>query len=113
MEQSTPTTGIKNAQEFNRFLLEIADEITSDQFDRIKFLCKDDLPKGRLDSIENPREFLNFLGIRGKIRPDDVSYLVSLLEDTGNIQVANTVKELGQILFYDSAVAVGPLHALL
>ena len=112
MEQSTPTTGIKNAK-FNRFLLEIADEITNDQFDMMKFLCEDDLPKGRLDSIENPREFLNFLRIRGKIGPDDVSYLVSLLEDTGNIQVANTVKELGQILFYDSAVAVGLLNALL
>jgi len=96
MERSTGTTGQKNA-EFNRLLLEIADEITEDQLDKMKFLCEDDLLKGRLDSIKNQREFLNFLRIRGKIGPDDVSYLVSLLEDIGNIRLADKVKELGEI----------------
>jgi len=96
MEQSTATTGQKYA-EFNRLLLEIADEITKDQLDKMKFLCEDDLPKGRLDSIENPREFLNFVRMRGKIGPDDLSYVVSLLEDIGNIRLADKVKELGEI----------------
>jgi len=63
----------------------------------MKFLCEDDLPKGRLDSIENPREFLNFVRMRGKIGPDDLSYVVSLLEDIGNIRLADKVKELGEI----------------
>ena len=99
MKLSTLTAGKKNA-EFNRFLLEIADEITGDQLDRMKFLCENDLPKGRLDSIDNPREFLNFLRTSGKIGRDDVSYLVSLLESIRNIQLADTVKELGEIRFY-------------
>ena len=100
MALSTATNGQKNA-EFNHFLLEIADEITKDQIDEMKFLCEGDLPKGVLDSIENPREFLNFLRIRGKIGPDDVPYLVSLLEGIGNIQLADIVKGLGEMLFYN------------
>jgi len=112
MELLTATTGQKNA-EFNRFLLKIADEITKDELDGMKFLCEDDLPKGRLDSIENPRELLNFLKVRGKIGLDDVSYLVSLLEDIGNIQLANTVMELGEMFFFNSAVGRCQLNPLM
>ena len=64
----------------------------------MKFLCANDLPIGKLDSIKKPREFLNFLRKTDKIGPDDVSYLVSLLEGIGNIPLANAArKDLGKI----------------
>ena len=88
----------KKDAEFNVSLLEIANEITHDQLEAMKFLCQNDLPIGKLDSIKKPREFLNFLRKTGKIGPDDVTYLVSLLEDIGNILLANAVRrDLGKI----------------
>ena len=51
--------------------------------------------------VENPMEFLAFLQERRKIRPGDVTYLVSLLKKIGNVQLANTVmKELGKMALY-------------
>ena len=95
MAMSTLRTG-KNDPEFNYKLLKIAKEITHDVLEDMKFLC--DLPMGVLESINRPREFLSILLNRGKIVPGDVTYLVSLLENTENIRLASVVmEELGKI----------------
>ncbi|KAJ7326137.1 hypothetical protein OS493_027988 [Desmophyllum pertusum] len=58
-----------NYEEFNVFLIKIADEITEEEVGKMKFLCQqpnNNLPRGKLDPIKEPREFLNFLRKRGK-----------------------------------------------
>jgi len=100
MALSVPTNEEKNA-EFSASLFRIANEITQEELKGMKFLCINELPRGKLDSIENPMEFLAFLQERRKIRPGDVTYLVSLLKKIGNVQLANTVmKELGKMALY-------------
>ena len=105
MALSVPTNEEKNA-EFSASLFRIANEITQEELKGMKFLCINPglinaLPRGKLDSIENPMEFLAFLQERGKIRPGDVTYLVSLLKKIENVQLANTVmKELGKMALY-------------
>lgn len=105
MALPVPTNEEKNA-EFSASLFRIANEITQEELKEMKFLCINpgrinELPRGKLDSIENPVEFLDFLRVRGKIRPDDVTYLVSLLKNIGNVQLANTVmEELGKMALY-------------
>ena len=81
---------------FNKFLLQIANEITSDELEEMKFVCEEVLPRGKLELIAKPRELLNFLKRSGKIRPGDVMYLVTLLEDAGLVQLAERVKEGGK-----------------
>lgn len=80
---------------FRVFLLRIAAEITKDALASLKFLCADDLPKGQLESVTTPREFLELLWKGGKICLGNVFYLADLLENAGNIQLANKVKEQG------------------
>lgn len=80
---------------FRVFLLRIAAEITKDALASLKFLCADDLPKGQLESVTTPREFLELLWEGGKICLGNVSYLADLLENANNIQLANKVKEQG------------------
>lgn len=82
---------VKKISEFNVSLLEIANEITHDVLEDMKFVC--DFPKGKLESINEPREFLAILQNSGKIAPGDVDYLVSLLEKVGCKALAKTVVE--------------------
>ena len=94
----TSQTSGTNYAEFNVFLLQIADEITKEELKRMKFLClepNNNLPRGKLDRIKEPRHFVNFLRERGKIWPEDLSYLVWLLEAAGKIQLAEMIKERG------------------
>ena len=97
MAQSTRSPNIsllvRNITEFDAFLVNIADEITKEELDKMKFLCarqnnNNYLPLGKLDAIENQREFLDFLRQQGKIRQDDLSYLEWLLRTVGRIDLA-------------------------
>ena len=81
---------------FNKFLLQIANEIKSDELDDMKFVCQGALPRGKLELIASPKELLNALRRSGIIRPGDVMYLVTLLEGVGLVQLAERVKEGGK-----------------
>ena len=80
--------------DFNYFLLQIANEIKSDELAEMKFLC--DLPRGKLEQITNPTELLNILKRSDKIRPGEVMYLVTLLERVGLVKLAGEVMEQGK-----------------
>ena len=84
--------------DFNYLLLQVADEIKSDELADMKFLCEGDdtLPRNKYEQIENPREMLNALKRSGKIRPGEVMYLVALLEKVGLVRLAERVKEMGK-----------------
>ena len=84
--------------DFNYFLLQIAGEIKSDELANMKFLCEgdDDLPRGKLEPIANPRELLNVLKKSGKIKPGEVMYLVTLLERVGLVELAEKVRGTGK-----------------
>ena len=107
MAQSTPPPNIslpaRNTAEFNAFLAKIADQITEEELEKMKFLCdrsqtNTSLPRGKLHGIINPREFLSFLHHHDKICLEDVSYLLWLLRNVGRSKLAASVEEQGKIL---------------
>ena len=84
---------------FNSFLLEIANDITEKELADMKFLCEGSehgLPRGRLESIVQPRDLLRFLSDSGKIGPGDVTFLVNLLNEVHNVKLAERVKKDGK-----------------
>lgn len=102
MADLTPLQIRTNEAEFNSFLMEIADEITEEELRHMKFLCfelNNNLPRGRLDEINAPREFVNFLRERGVISPGDIGFLKWLLETAGKIKLANLISERGKQIF--------------
>ena len=102
MADLTPLRTCTNEAEFNAFLVKIADEITKEEVHEMKFLClqlNNNLPRGRLDEIKEPREFVNFLRKRGIISPGDVGFLTWLLERTGNKRLADMISERGKQIF--------------
>ena len=99
MADLTPLRTCTNEAEFSAFLVEIADEITKEEVHHMKFLCLEEnnnLPRGRLDEIKEPREFVSFLRQRGKLSPGDVGYLIGLLKNTGNTRLADMIRERGK-----------------
>ena len=101
MADVTPLRTCTNEEEFNAFLVKIADEITKDELHQMKFLCmqqNNNLPRRRLDEIEETQEFVNFLRQRGKISPEDVGYLIWLLDKSGNTRLADMIRERGKKL---------------
>ena len=102
MADLTPLTTCTNEAEFNAFLAKIADEITKEEVQHMKFLCLEEnnnLPRGRLDEIKEPREFVHFLRNRGIISPRNVGFLTWLLDSTGNKKLANMIRERGKKIF--------------
>ena len=99
MADLTPLRTSTNEAEFNAFLVEIADEITKEELRQMKFLCfelSNNLPRGKLDEIKEPREFVNFLRKRNIISPGDVGFLTWLLNHTGNKRLADMISERGK-----------------
>ena len=85
--------------DFNYFLLQIADEITSIELADMKFLCQGDntfIARGRLERVKTARELLNFLKESGKIGPGNVMYLVNLLDRVNLVRLAERVMEDGK-----------------
>ena len=92
LEIASPLIMAANSRAFRVFLFHTAEDITESELDKLKFLCRDDLPKGELESVETPLQFLELLCKRGKICLGNVTYLENLLENAGNKQLANKVK---------------------
>ena len=81
--------------------MKIADEITKEELCQMKFLCFElkNLPRGKLDEIKEPREFVNVLRKRGIISPGNVDFLTWLLKNTGNQRLADMISERGKEIF--------------
>ena len=104
---ATPLKTCTNEGEFNAFLVNIADEITKEEVQQMKFLClgqNNNLPRGPLERIEEPREFVNFLRRRGQISPEDVGYLIWLLDTSGNKRLAKMIKERGKKIVQSTVI---------
>ena len=113
MADLTPLRTCTNEGEFNAFLVKIADEITKDEVQQMKFLCMEqnnNLPRGKLDEIKEPREFVNFLRQRGKISPEDVGYLIGLLDKNGNIRLADMIRERGKKMIQTTVATCMCIH---
>ena len=62
---------------FHTFIVLTSRQITDDVLGRLKFLCKDELAEGEIESTKNSLEFLELLCRQEKIWPGDMGLLVS------------------------------------
>ena len=115
MADLTPLRTSTNEAEFNAFLVEIADEITKEELRQMKFLCfelSNNLPRGKLDEIKEPREFVSLLRKRGIISPGNVGFLTWLLDRIGNKRLADMISERGKQIFqFTTITCADSLHS--
>ena len=84
---------------FRAFIVHTSRQITDDLLGTLKFLCKDELAEGEIESTKNSLEFLELLRRRNKIWPGDMGYLSAHLETGGNFKLAKEIKEWGECVY--------------
>ena len=85
---------------FRAFIFQTSEEITDDLLGTLKFLCKDELAEGEIESTKNSLEFLELLWRRNKFWAGNMAYLTARLETAGNFNLAKKVKEWGECVYY-------------
>lgn len=70
-----------NSLAFTSLLLEISDGLTTEQLDRLKFLCSEDIKKREQEKCTTGHKLFQLLTERGKLGPDNTEHLSRLLSE--------------------------------
>ncbi|XP_042370990.1 uncharacterized protein LOC121964874 [Plectropomus leopardus] len=70
-----------SAQQFNCVLLEISNHLSSDQLDKLKFLCRGLVGKRQMENIRTGTKLFEVLTERGKLGPGNTEFLIRILSD--------------------------------
>ncbi|XP_033484412.1 FAS-associated death domain protein [Epinephelus lanceolatus] len=68
-----------SALQFNSVLLEISNQLSAEQLDKLKFLCRDMIGKRDLEKINTGIRLFQLLSERGKLSADNTEWLCQLL----------------------------------
>ncbi|XP_044052673.1 protein FADD [Siniperca chuatsi] len=66
--------------QFNSVLLEISNQLSSEQLDQMKFMCRDMIGKRELEKISTGRQLFQVLTERGRLGADNTDWLCQLLK---------------------------------
>lgn len=61
-------------------LLHISDQLSKEQLDKLKFLCKDHIPKKDAEKIDTGLKLFTLLMERQKLADNDTDFLCEILE---------------------------------
>ena len=96
----SPRMASSSDRSFRTLIVQTSKEITDDLLGTLKFLCKDELAEGEIESTKNSLEFLELLWRRNKFWAGNMAYLTAHLETAGNFNLAKKVKEWGECVYY-------------
>lgn len=66
---------------FKALLLEISNQLSKDQLDKLKYLCQDEIGKRQTEKIDNGISLFTTLTERGKLGADNTELLGQLLSE--------------------------------
>lgn len=67
--------------QFNAVLLNISNQLSDDQLEQIKFMCRDMIRKREMETIDTGIKMFQVLTERGKLGADNKDYLCQLLRE--------------------------------
>ena len=73
--------------DFRRLLLEISNELTDLDLNRLKFLCKDEIPAGTAERIREPFELFDELEKGNFLSEKKREFLASKLSDLNRVSL--------------------------
>ena len=68
---------------FRGTLLRVSDQLSNADFDNLKFLCRTVIPNARMEKIVSGLDLFNALEERGKLSPENVDFLLAILNSAG------------------------------
>ena len=78
--------------QFRQKLSEIASQLDTEKFEKLKFLCADSIPLGDREKIPSPEQLFLELEQRKEIAPNHLKFLVDCLEKVGRKDLAHDLK---------------------
>lgn len=92
-------------QRFRFLLYRLADKLRTEDVDKMKYLCSDQIEAGALDGI-SARDFFILLQNRYLIQPSDIHFLLKLLDDCDRKDLVNQARsETGADVVPESGVS--------
>ena len=88
----------KKRMDFRRCLNALSNQLSHQNLDDMKFVCKDHVPVARMERVRNPLDIFQALEERGKLAMNDTSFLVKVLV---TIERSNLVSDLVRAGFAD------------
>lgn len=80
------------ALQFNAVLLQISNELSREQLEQMKFLCKDMIGKKERETIDTGVKIFRVLEERGKLGADNTDYLCQLLTEIRRHDLSEKIK---------------------
>ncbi len=74
---------LKRKVDFRRCLNRIANHLSRQNFDDLRFMCKDVVPVARMERVRSPIDLFQALEERGKLSADQLDYLADVLVSVG------------------------------
>ena len=91
-KQSTAAAAMAaERMKFRRCLIKIANRLTNQDFEYLKFVCDDSVPVARMERVRSALDLFQALEERGKMALYDLGYLSNIL---GSVNRANLLDEL-------------------
>ncbi|XP_019935769.2 FAS-associated death domain protein [Paralichthys olivaceus] len=75
--------------QFNAVLLEISNQLSSDELDKMKFLCRGKIGKKNMEKINSALKLFQFLTERGELGADKTEPLSELLQQIQRLDLAD------------------------
>lgn len=77
---------------FRLKLTRIASLLGTEQLERLKYLCQDDIPHGDRERIKTPEQLFLELEQRQVITPNSLQFLINCLENIGRKDLAEDLR---------------------
>ena len=77
-----------------KLLMNISDHLTSEDFAKLKYICKEDIPAGIAENITRPFDFFAKLERKGFLSEGNYDYLAPRLRDIGRIDLKEKLLEI-------------------
>lgn len=83
-----------SSRDINPVLLRISDRLSSDELDKMKFLCQKDIGKKDQEKISTGSKLFQFLMERGKLSADNTERVSRMLRDIHRPDLADLLDSL-------------------
>ena len=84
-------------QTFKAHLMSISNQLTSDDLNKMKFVLQDDLPKRKLEGVQQPYQLFSLMMEAKLLSANNLTRLGELLKSTGRMDLSNDVlQQVGQ-----------------
>ena len=77
--------------------MSISNQLTSDDLNKMKFVLQDDLPKRKLEGVQQPYQLFSLMMEAKLLSANNLTRLGELLKSTGRMDLSNDVlQQVGQ-----------------